>query len=85
MPACVTGRIAALFQSEFGEGGGYGFIEANDGERIYFNASGLQMSSVRFEHLKVGDRCLFTAIDHPKGARAIEVLVRDPNQTELPL
>ena len=85
MPACVTGRISALFQSEVGEGGGYGFIEANDGERIYFNASGLQMSSVRFEHLKVGDRCLFTAIDHPKGARAIEVLVRDPNQTELPL
>lgn len=85
MPACVTGTIAALYPSEYGLRGGYGFIRADDGEELYFNTSGLQMSSVPFRGLVVGDRCQFTAIDHPSGPRAIEVLVRDKNQSELPL
>lgn len=85
MSACHTGVIAQLCPSDFGEGGGYGFIQADDGERLFFNPSGLQLSSVRFEYLKVGDRCRFTSIEHPKGPRAIEVWVADPNQGALPL
>lgn len=85
MSACGTGRITALFPSTFGDEGGYGFIEADDGESLYFNISGIQMSSVQFKYLEVGDRCRFTAITHPKGPRAIEVWVADKNQSELPL
>jgi cold shock CspA family protein len=81
----VIGRISAIHPSTFGDTGGYGFIESTDGERLYFNVSGLQMSSVPFPSLKVGDRCRFTAIDHPSGPRAIEVFVADPNQQGLPL
>lgn len=80
---CTTGTIMALYPGD-GEGG-YGFIEADDLERLYFNTSGLQMSSVQFAYLRVGDRCRFTAIDHPKGPRAIEVYVKDVNQQGLPL
>jgi cold shock CspA family protein len=80
----VTGTIEALHPSQF-ESGGYGFITADDGERLYFNTSGLQLSSIPFESLKLGDRCRFTAIDHPEGPRAIEVFVSDPGQRGLPL
>lgn len=85
MNAYGTGRIAALFPSTFGDDGGYGFIDSDDGEHLYFGAGGLQMSSVRFEYLEVGMRCRFTDIDHPKGSRAIEVYIADPNQPGLPL
>lgn len=80
----MTGTIVALYPC--GDGSGYGFIETADGERVYFNASGLQMSSVTFAHLEVGDLATrFTVIDHPKGPRAIEVHISDKNQQGLPL
>lgn len=76
----MTGRITQLFPCSTG---GYGFIESDDGEKLYFNTSGLQLSSVRFQYLQVGNACRFTAIDHPKGPRAIEVHVSDPRQLGL--
>ena len=76
----MTGKVAQLFPCQ---GGGYGFIESDDGERLYFSAHGLQMSSVQFCYLQVGDRCRFTAIDHPKGPRGIEVFVADSRQGSL--
>ena len=79
----MTGTIAQLCASKFDGGAGYGFIVAADGERLYFNASGMQLSSVPFALLKEGDACRFTAIDHPDGPRAIEVFVADPNQQGL--
>jgi cold shock CspA family protein len=85
MVASMTGTIEELNASKFADDGGYGFIRAADGERLYFNTTGLQLSSVQFGFLKVGDPCRFTAIDHPAGPRAIEVFVADPNQQGLPL
>lgn len=79
----MTGVIDQLYPSKFESGSGYGFIKSDDDERLYFNASGMQMSSVQFAYLKVGDACRFTAIDHPEGPRAIEVFVADPNQQGL--
>ena len=72
----MTGQIARLDS-------GWGFITADDGERLYFNTSGLQLSSVQFQYLNVGDKCRFTAIDHPKGPRAIEVYVADERKGSL--
>ena len=83
----MTGNIVQLFPSTFNDDAtGYGFIQTDDGERVYFNASGVQMSSIPFSSMKVGDRAQrFTIIDHPKGPRAIEVFVADPHQQGLPL
>jgi len=81
----MTGKIAALYPNGDGSPGGYGFILAADGERLYFNTSGLELSSVSFGGLAVGDRCRFTGIEHPRGPRAIEVFVADKRQQGLPL
>lgn len=55
----------------------YGFIKGEDGKSRFFIPTGLQLSTLKFENLKVGMAVEFTHIDHPKGARAIEVRVRD--------
>lgn len=74
----MTGHIAELTDSEIGPGG-FGFIRSDDPAvgRLYFNSSGLQRSSIQFRQLRVGDPCSFTVIEHPKGPRAVEVLVSD--------
>lgn len=86
----ARGTITRLEPSEFREGEtGYGFItgvdEDDDGARIryFFNRSGVQLSSVPIDGMKVGDPCNFTPIDHPDGPRAIEVRVVDRNQQGL--
>jgi cold shock CspA family protein len=78
----MTGQIQGVVVEVHPEpmGGGWGFIrpvQSGTGiARAYFNASGLQQLTKRFADLQVGDRVDFTPIDHPKGPRAIEILVR---------
>lgn len=53
----------------------FGFIRGDDGASRFFIASGLQMSTLKFDEIRVGMNVEFTPIEHPKGLRAIEVRV----------
>lgn len=55
----------------------FGFIRGTDGVSRFFLPSGLQKTQgVTFESLRVGMQVEFVHIDHPRGPRAIEVLIR---------
>jgi cold shock CspA family protein len=55
----------------------YGFIRGEDGVSRFFLPSALQQTiGITFEELQTGMRVEFIHIDHPRGPRAIEILVR---------
>lgn len=66
----LTGTIRTLRET-------YGFINGADGIDYFFIPSGLQMTTRRFHELSVGDDVQFIPIEHPKGPRAIEILVKE--------
>lgn len=66
----LTGTIRTLRET-------FGFINGQDGIDYFFIPSGLQMTTYRFHELKVGDDVQFIPIEHPKGPRAIEILVKE--------
>lgn len=54
----------------------FGFIKAEDGERLFFLPSAIQRNSPRqFEQCAAGQRVKFVRIEHPRGPRAIDVKV----------
>lgn len=56
-------------------GGGYGFIQAEDGKEIFFHGTGLQ--SADFESLKEGQAVEYETERGPKGLRAINIKVKE--------
>lgn len=64
----LTGTIRTLRET-------YGFINGHDGVDYFFIPSGLHMTTRRFHELTVGDDVQFIPIEHPKGPRAIEILI----------
>ena len=56
----------------------YGFIRGEDGVSRFFMPSGLSQDGnggTAFSDMSVGDRVEFVHIDHPRGPRAVEVVV----------
>lgn len=52
----------------------YGFIRSTDGVSHFFMPSAMMRGdSHSFSNLSEGDEVEFTHLDHPRGARAIEV------------
>ena len=49
------------------------FIRGTDGNEYFFLPSGVQRTATAFADLKEQDSVEFTAINHPKGLRAIEI------------
>ena len=67
----MTGYIKTIRNS-------YGFILGEDEVSYFFMPSGLQRSSVQFDDLTAGQAVeSFIAIVHPKGPRAIEIMIRE--------
>jgi|PlaIllAssembly_1097288.scaffolds.fasta_scaffold859102_2 cold shock CspA family protein len=67
----IEGVIEALHDT-------YGFIRGRDSVSRFFLPSALQVTQgVAFEDLRIGSRVEFVHIDHPRGPRAIEVIVLD--------
>jgi cold shock CspA family protein len=66
--------------------GTFGFIRGSDGIGYFFIPSCLQITQLKsFEDLRVGLKVEFTPIDtHPKGPRALEVLIDDGPVVDLP-
>jgi len=56
-------------------GRGYGFIEAEDGEGIFFHRTGLQDAD--FESLKEGQAVEYETEQSPKGLRAINIRLKN--------
>jgi len=57
------------------EGRGYGFIEAEDGEEIFFHRTGVQGAD--FESLKAGQVVEYDTEQSPKGPRAVNVRIKE--------
>lgn len=65
----LTGKIKKLNPT-------FGFISGDDGDDFFFLPTALQKSTaVEFSQLRVGQGVQFTAIEHSKGMRAIDILV----------
>ncbi len=65
----LTGKVKKLNPT-------FGFLRGDDGDEFFFLPTALQKScGVEFSQLSVGQRVQFTAIEHPKGMRAIEIMV----------
>lgn len=54
---------------------GFGYIETEGGDEVFFHATGLQQTTKLFDEITEGDHVEFTVINGEKGARAIEVRV----------
>jgi cold shock CspA family protein len=63
---------------------GYGFIHGADGTDYFFHRTGLEMTTWKFDDLKTSIEVVFTAIQAPKGPRAIEIRVVDQAVTAAP-
>ena len=61
-----TGHIATLKDT-------YGFIAGDDGEEYFFHGGAMVQTTAKFNELTEGERVEFDGIEHPKGARAINV------------
>jgi len=61
------GKIVEIERSK-----GYGFIESDNGERIFFHQRWLKR--IRFRDLKVGDEVAFTINQGPRGPRASNLI-----------
>jgi len=68
----MTGTIARLERQK-----AYGFITGEDGKDHFFHISGLEQTTLRYDQLEEGMPVTFTAIEGPKGKRAIEVRVAE--------
>lgn len=65
--------------------GNYGFIRGDDGVGYFFLPSALQITQlIMFDDLAEGMKVEFESITHPKGPRAIEVLVEPKSKVALP-
>lgn len=63
-----TGFVTAIIQSR-----GFGFIQDEAGENIFFHVSGLQ--NIEFSDFKEGDKVSFNVVDTHKGTKAISIQV----------
>lgn len=65
----MTGTVEKMFDT-------YGFIRGTDGVSRFFLPTALQMTQeAQFDDIVAGTVVQFAHIDHPRGPRAIEVLV----------
>lgn len=53
----------------------YGFVRGRDGVSRFFLPSAMQSADGLFDDLTIGDQVEFIHIDHPRGARALEIRV----------
>jgi len=67
----VAGRVSDLFPND-----GYGFIEAEDGQNVYFRKE--TVAHQQFDKLGVGSRVEAVVIDGDKGPQASTVRLREP-------
>ena len=67
----VAGRVSDLFPND-----GYGFIEAEDGQNVYFRKE--TVAHRQFDKLGVGSRVEAVVIDGDKGPQASTVRLREP-------
>lgn len=67
-PGMMRGTIERLLPT-------FGFIRGDDRIGRFFIPSGLQAGGVQFSALRVGMQVGFIHIDHPRGPRAIDILV----------
>ncbi len=68
-PPVLHGVIDRLFEGE-----GYGFIQADDGNEVYFEQDNL--TSGNWRELRIGMKVRFREADGPKGSYATNVAVR---------
>lgn len=61
---------------ELGKPKAFGFIRTDKGDDVFFIPSNLALAQdLVWEDLKEGDRVQFETISHPKGIRAIDVVI----------
>ena len=66
--------------------GTYGFIRGEDRVSYFFIPTGMQQTqTITFADVQVGMRARFTHIDHPRGPRAIEVLITGNGDCDRPV
>ena len=64
----MKGKISKIIR-----GRGFGFIDAEDGQEVFFHRSSLE--GINFDALKDGDSVEFDVEEGPKGPRAVKVNV----------
>ncbi|UCD17515.1 MAG: cold shock domain-containing protein [Candidatus Zixiibacteriota bacterium] len=71
--------MANGFITEIDRPKGYGFIEAEDGSRVFFHQRWLR--NVRFKNLSIGDEVVFSVNPGPRGPRAYNLVLASEQES----